>query len=89
MSQGKYSPVSPYPKPGEFIYNALGEVPPDYQAGVDTYDEVRHFGNYDTQGYDSYGYSAFFKDGSWAGHGSGVDRMGCTEMEYLNMGEDE
>ena len=55
----------------------------------DTYDERIHFANYDSDGYDSYGYSAFNSNGYYIGIGNGIDRYGYTEMEYLTMGQNE
>jgi len=59
-----------------------------YDHTRDVYDEQRHFGNYDDEGYDSYGYGAFDVDGVYLGIGAGVDRLGYTEMDYLTMGSD-
>lgn len=91
MSRGKYSPN--YPKGKEFIYNCYGEVPAEWSmevadSGV-VYDEKTMFDNYDDEGFDRYGYSAFDSDGNYVGIGSGVDRNGCTEMEYMCMSDDE
>ena len=41
------------------------------------------YGNYDPEGFDMYGYSAFDEDGNYVGSGSGVDRAGYTEDDYL------
>lgn len=84
MSRGKYSPATSTNT--DFRYNCYGELPPETWA---EYDEKIHFGNYDSEGFDSYGYSAFYSDGSYAGVGSGVDRNGITEYEYLCMSEEE
>lgn len=88
--RGKYSPVCPKNK--EFIYNCYGKVPAPWsneiaESGVG-YDEKTMFGNYDDEGYDSYGYSAFDADGNYV-FGGGVDRNGYTEYEYLCMSDDE
>jgi hypothetical protein len=48
------------------------------------------FGNYDEEGYDMYGYSAFDANGVYVQ--DGVDRAGYTEMDYLtlqDLSEDE
>ena len=86
MSQGKYSPRCPHANKGyDFKYNAKREIPPSYTPGVDTHDEEIHFANYDEEGFDSYGYSAYYADGTYAGIGSGIDRLGYTESDYLSM----
>jgi hypothetical protein len=89
MSKGKYSPTvlktaSYYEQ--NFIYNAKGEIPPDTW---ERFNPETHFGNYDKEGYDSYGYSAYDKDGKYVGVGEGVDRNGYTETDYLLMTDDE
>jgi hypothetical protein len=89
MSKGKYSPAWKKQPDGAFIYNAVGEVPPKYTPGKDVFDEKVHFANYDEDGYDSYGYSAWFEDGTFIGTGQGIDRNGYTENDYLNMTDDE
>lgn len=85
MSRGKYSPTVYGSKfEGPYMFNAKGEVPPATWADGE-YDVETHFGNYDKDGYDSYGYSAYDADGKYVGIGDGVDRAGYTEMEYLCM----
>jgi predicted nucleic acid-binding protein len=89
MSRGKYSPNLPRGK--EFIYNCYAEVPTEWSKevaeGILVYDEKTMFVNYDDEGYDSYGYSAFDRFGTYSGIGGGVDRNGYTEYEYLCMTE--
>jgi hypothetical protein len=89
MSRGKYSPVW-VEKP--CIFNCYGEVPVPWTKAVaeagGTYDEKTMFGNYDDEGYDSYGYSCFNSDGEYVGIGDGVDRNGYTELDYLQMDDD-
>jgi hypothetical protein len=91
MSRGKYSPN--YPKGKEFTYNCYGQPPMAWtkaQAVIGvTYNEQTMFVNYDDEGFDSYGYSAFDRMGNYVGIGSGVDRNGYTEYEYLCMSDDE
>ena len=91
MSRGKYSPNLPYGK--EFIYNCYGKGPLPWSKLAESYglvyDEKVHFDNYDDEGFDRYGYSAFDSDGNYVGIGSGVDRNGCTEMEYMCMSDEE
>lgn len=93
MSKGKYSPtiyatLSGRTDCGPFTYNAKGEIPPaTWEEGK--YDTEVHFGNYDKDGFDSYGYSAYDADGKYVGIGDGVDRTGYTEMEYLCMSDDQ
>lgn len=90
MSRGKYSPNLPTGSFNfdYFCYNAKGETPPIFKKG-DTYDEEVHFGDYDEDGFDMYGYSAYDAAGTFVGAGNGVDRNGITEMEYLAMSDDE
>jgi hypothetical protein len=90
MSTGKYSPLCPHANESGwemFKYNCYGEVPADwnqevYEDGIE-YDEKTMFGDYDSEGFDSYGYSAFDADGEYVGIGDGIDRYGYTEMDYL------
>jgi hypothetical protein len=94
MSQGKYSPTAYYDKTvREFIYNAKGEVPAPWNTEVAAsgvkYDEETMFGDYDSEGFDGYGYSAYDEDGTFVGLGQGVDRIGYTEHEYLCMSADD
>lgn len=91
MSKGKYSPALTREmiiarNENTFIHNCRGEVAPLEYAD---YDDLLHFADYDSEGYDSYGYSAWLKDGGFAGHGNGIDRWGYTEMEYLFMTDEE
>jgi hypothetical protein len=58
------------------------------EAGV-AYDEKTMFGNYDSEGFDRYGYSAMSAEGEYAGIGGGVDRLGHYEHDYLVMDEHE
>ena len=50
--------------------------------GVHKYNEETMFDNYDKQGFDRYGYSAFDNKGTFVGVGNGVDRDGYTEEDY-------
>lgn len=92
MARGKYSPNLPRGK--EFIYNCYGQEPAEWSkvsamlVGAE-YDELTMFANYDDEGYDSYGYSAFDSDGNYVSPGDGVDRNGYTEMEYLCMSDEQ
>ena len=94
MSRGKYSPAltremidAPY---SSYVYNSLGEIATKWNKDSgEAYDERKHFGNYDADGYDSYGYSGLDADGNYVGIGEGIDRWGYTEMDYLNMSEEE
>jgi hypothetical protein len=88
MSRGKYSPVCPHAnKNYDFKYNAKGEIPSEFISGE--YDEETMFANYDSDGYDSYGYSAYDEYKNFDGVGNGVDRNGYTEYDYLDMTDDE
>jgi hypothetical protein len=98
MSQGKYSPAisskdanRPYEA---YCYNADRQIPPEWALEMkergEIYDTRIHFANYDENGYDNYGYSAFNADGKYVGISmNGVDRLGYTEMDYLTMSEDD
>lgn len=88
MSQGKYSPVCPHAREDyDYVFNCYGKPVAAYRAG-DEYDEKTMFGNYDDEGFDSYGYSCFDEDGNYVGIGDGVDRLGYTEYDYLVMDPD-
>jgi hypothetical protein len=94
MSQGKYSPSCPHANKGyDFKYNCYKQIAAPWTheiaaSGV-VYDEKTMFGNYDEEGFDRYGYSAFDADGNYAGIGSGIDRLGYTENDYLCMSEED
>lgn len=92
MARGKYSPTIFYTKlyneATEFVYNAKGELPVVRGEG-DAYDEETMFGNYDREGFDSYGYSAYNEEGEFVGTGNGVDRNGYTEYDYLCMSDEQ
>ena len=82
MSYGKYSPAGH--SKGPFVYTADGKIPSEFRHGVDVFDERIHCDGYDSEGFDSYGYSAFDEDGKFVGIGQGVDRVGYTEDEYFS-----
>lgn len=90
MSVGKYSPLCPHasePNWDAYRFNCYGEVPTKWNqevadSGVE-YNEKTMFDNYDDEGFDSYGYSAFDIEGNYVGVGDGIDRFGYTEMDYL------
>lgn len=88
MSKGKYSPAWKKQPDEAYIYNAVGEVPPDRREG-EAFDEKVHFGHYDKEGFDSYGYSAWSADGRFIGCGGGIDRLGYGEYDYILMTEEE
>lgn len=92
MSRGKYSPTltgkllnRDY---SEFKFNAKGEIPPSTWDG-EVYNQEICFADYDSEGFDAYGYSAYLADGSYVGCDGGVDRNGITESQYLDMTDDE
>lgn len=94
MSQGKYSPTVNYrnTKTVDYNKNCYGQMPATWNdevkaQGLD-YDSKTMFADYDDEGFDSYGYSAFDNNGKFVGHGRGVDRNGYTEMDYLCMDAD-
>lgn len=95
MSKGKYSPTvySRNDKDEQFDKNCYGQSCVEWsQAVADSgvvYNEKLMFPNYDSQGFDSYGYSAFDNDGEYVGVGYGVDRRGYTESQYQAMSDDE
>lgn len=91
MSRGKYSPNCPHAgdRSYEYKYNADKQIPPDFDPKTDVYNERLHFGDYDSEGFDRYGYSAFDENGKFVGLGNGVDRNGYTEMDYMSMSDDE
>ena len=94
MSTGKYSPICPHAgEPGwdAYKFNCYGETPAEWskeiaETGVE-YDQKTMFDIYDDEGFDSYGYSAFDAHGTYLGIGSGIDRYGYTEMDYLTGGD--
>ena len=87
MSRGKYSPALPHKT--DFSFNALGQRPAPYSGFPADWDEKTMFANYDDEGFDQYGYSAFAADGTFVGLGQGVDRVGKTEHDYLCMDDAE
>jgi hypothetical protein len=88
MSRGKYSPNLPLKQESDFCFNAKGQIPEEYIRRPD-YNEETMADNYDDEGFDRYGYSAYDKGGNYAGIGRGIDRNGYTEFEYLGMREEE
>ena len=93
MSRGKYSPsiTSEMIANGEYTYNAYGETPEKWDPKTSTvpYNQITMFGNYDSEGFDSYGYSGFDLNGDYVGIGEGIDRFGYTELNYLDMSDDD
>lgn len=94
MSKGKYSPTLTREmiEFGVYAFNCYGKIPEDWNeevAKTTKYDEKAHFGNYDKEGFDSYGYSAFDTEGNYVGIGAGIDRNGYTEFDYLVMTDEE
>lgn len=88
MSRGKYSPWCYGNKsPSEHIYNAYGEVP--VERNKDSYDHTTMYDEYDSEGFDCYGYSGFDIDGNAVDIGQGIDRYGYTENDYLCMSDDK
>lgn len=92
MSRGKYSPAIPNKAAGRgfpaYCYNADKQIPPETWAEGE-YDTRLHMGNYDEDGFDYYGYSAFDDNGEYVGIGEGIDRNGYTEQDYMDMSDDE
>lgn len=91
MSRGKYSVLAykEWPKGYEFKYNCYGKEPAPWTKEMidagEAFDDKTMFGNYDEEGFDHYGYSSFDEDGTFVGHGDGVDRAGYTEYDYLTL----
>lgn len=92
MSRGKYSPNCPHAADSnyEYKYNCYGDLVPelDYDNLPDDWAEnhmKKYFDDYDSEGYDMYGYSCFDKDGNYVGAGAGIDRDGWTETDYLTL----
>ena len=89
MSRGKYSPSLTSMHTGPYTFNCYGEEPVVWaHAAGEAFDEKTMFGDYDCEGFDSYGYSAFDADGNYC-FGGGVDRNGLTELQYLSMTDEE
>lgn len=93
MSKGKYSPTiyNKIQKGVEFDRNCFGKIPEEYyfEMSIESYNEQTMFADYDSEGFDRYGYSAFDSEGKYVGIGNGVDRNGYTEHEYLAMSDQE
>lgn len=89
MSRGKYSPwcYGSDQSSIDYAFNCYGEVPVDWNK--EDYDEKTMYDHYDSDGFDSYGYSSFDIDGNYVGVGRGIDRYGYTENEYLCMTDDK
>jgi hypothetical protein len=91
MARGKYSVLAlkHWPNDYEFRFNCYGQEPEPWTLELAdacaAYNDKTMFGNYDEEGYDYYGYSAFDSNGNFVGHGQGVDRAGWTEMDYLTL----
>jgi len=88
--QGKYSPNIPKSSKtmshNDFIFTAKYIEPEMMWLAKG---EESTFKNYDAEGFDSYGYSAYDKEGNYMGIGAGIDRNGFTEDDYMYMDEDE
>lgn len=92
MSKGKYSPHVIIRDYSEYVYNAHGRLPAPWNPEIaknEQYQEEVHFANYDLDGFDSYGYSAFDKNNNFVGGGNGVDKAGYTELDYMGMADEE
>ena len=91
MSKGKYSPTLTREMIAnqDYSFNCYGQKAPEYIHGKMEYDSMIHFDDYDKDGFDRYGYSAFNKNGKFVGHGAGIDRAGYTELDYMMMDDDD
>ena len=88
MSKGKYSPTVYSANPVDFIYNARGETPVEWNREND-YDPETMSNCYDSKGFNWYGYSAYSQDGTFVGYGNGIGRYGYTANDYRNMSDEE
>lgn len=84
MGIGKYSPVCNLNSDwgNDYIFNSYGEVPVEW-TGTSPYDVKTMFADFDREGFDYYGYSAFDRYGNFVGSCKGIDRAGYTEDDYL------
>lgn len=97
MSKGKYSPSLTRAHCARdfdaFCYNADKQLPPEWTPEMrdrgEEYNTRLHFGDYDAEGFDRYGYSAFDGDGNYVGIGEGIDRWGYTESDYMSMSDED
>jgi len=97
MSKGKYSPSLTCQQTSrsyrDYCYNADKQIPPVWTLEMkergEIYNTRLYFADYDADGYDSYGYSAFDADGNYVGIGGGIDRWGYTEDDYLWMSDEQ
>lgn len=90
MGVGKYSPNCPHANTDyNFKYNCYGKEPIEWNNSVKdsgiSFDEKTMFYQYDDEGFDSYGYSAFDINGNYVGVNCGVDRNGMTENDYRDQ----
>lgn len=88
VGAGKYSPNRPYGGTDyDYKYTCFGKLPLDWSSEIEAtgvvFDSKTMFGNYDQDGFDIYGYSAFDENGKFVGHGEGVDRDSKTESDYF------
>jgi hypothetical protein len=94
MSRGKYSPALNREmidaRDDSYVYNIYSEVAPEWNKdNGEVYDQRKHLGHYDADGYDRYGYSGLDASGNYVGIGEGIDRWGYTEMDYLAMDDED
>ena len=76
----------------DFKYNCFKQNPAPWNLEVAAsgvaYDEKTMFANYDEEGFDNYGYSAFDADGNYD-FGSGVDLVGRSNIKKNSMDEND
>jgi hypothetical protein len=93
MSRGKYSPNCPHASDRNYKYefDCYGKLPDPWKGRDNepdrTYDSKTMFGDFDSEGYDSYGYSCFDVNKNYVGSGAGIDREGWSEMDYLQLND--
>jgi hypothetical protein len=86
--KGKHSPTIYSANPADYFYNARGETPVEWNREKD-YDPETMSADYDSEGFNSYGYSGYDVNGKYVGSCYGVDRDGYTENYYQNMSDEE
>lgn len=85
--------MCPPKKEGAFVFNCYKQIFAPWTLEIKesniVYYEKTMFTNYDSEGFDYYGYSAFDTNGDYVGIGNRVDRLGYTKIDYLSMSEEQ
>ena len=91
MARGKYSPC--FFDNQKYGFNCYGQKPEEWDDQVASsgvqYNDKTMGSWFDSEGFDTYGYSAFDAEGNYVGTGRGVDRLGYTEDEYFIMDDNQ